>query len=185
MVREGSRRFATLEPLQTSADAPCTRVSPGKLLVEKVRYSRTTPNSCGRTLHTLLALVVREGSTEPTLHEHQLSRGKKCAGCLSTSLGWFKQIEPPRTFSNHILAAIASSVAFFHMRSGWFACAEPSLPYSLLGKRGVQGASARVSGWFTFLEPPRNFSNHSITEITRFKHVVREGSAQSNHPNPG
>ena len=31
------------------------------LLVEKVRYSRTTPNSCNRTLHTLLSLV-REGS---------------------------------------------------------------------------------------------------------------------------
>ena len=31
----------------------------------------------------------------------------RCAGCLGTRSGWFKCIEPPQTFSNHIIAVIA------------------------------------------------------------------------------
>ena len=83
VVREGSRRFATLELLQTSAYAPCTLVSPGKMLVETVRYSRTTPNSCGRTLYTLLALVVREGSRRfAALEPHRTSARAPCTPCF-------------------------------------------------------------------------------------------------------
>ena len=77
----------------------------------------------------------------------------RCAGCLCTSSGWFKRIEPPRTFSNHILAEIER---FFHSNSGWFNCAEPSLTTSLLGKQGVQGAYALVragSSASNLLEP--------------------------------
>ena len=51
----------------------------------------------------------------------------RCAGCFCTSSGWFKCIEPPRTFSNHIIAEIARCVEFFHMSSGWFDCTDPSL----------------------------------------------------------
>ena len=35
---------------------PAHLVSPVKMKLEKVRYSRTTPNSCERTLHTLLSV---------------------------------------------------------------------------------------------------------------------------------
>ena len=35
---------------------PAHLASPVKIKLEKVRHSRTTPNSCGRTLHTLLSL---------------------------------------------------------------------------------------------------------------------------------
>ena len=49
------------------------------------------------------------------------------AGCLFTSSGWFKRIEPPRTFSNHIIAEIARCVEFIHMSSGWFDCAEQGM----------------------------------------------------------
>ena len=62
------------------------------------------------------------------------------------SLGWFKRIEPPLTFSNHISAERARCVEFFHMSSGWFDCTEPSLTTSLQGKQGVQGARAPVGG---------------------------------------
>ena len=82
----------------------------------------------------------------------------KCAGCLCTSSGWFKRIEPPRTFSNHIIAEIAR---FFHMSSGWFDCTEPSLTSSLQGKQGVQGAYALVLGGSSasnLLEPSRTTS---------------------------
>ena len=56
---------------------------------------------------------------------------KRCAGCLCTSSGWFKHIEPRRTFSNHIITEKARCVEFCHMSSGWFDCTEPSLSTSL------------------------------------------------------
>ena len=75
-------------------------------------------------------VVVHQCTLECIINAHlsalqsksHLSRGSKCAGCLCTSLGWFKRIEPPRTFSNHIIAEIARCVEFFHMSSGWFDC---------------------------------------------------------------
>ena len=68
----------------------------------------------------------------------------RCAGCFCS--GWFKRIEPPRTFTNHIIAEIVRCVEFFHMSSGWFDCTEPSLTTSLQGKQGVQGAYALFRG---------------------------------------
>ena len=65
----------------------------------------------------------------------------KCAGCLFTSLGTFKYIEPPRSFSNHITADIKKYVEFFNMGSGWFDC--PLSTY-LEEKQCVQGAFALV-----------------------------------------
>ena len=68
-------------------------------------------------------------------------------GCmLCTCSGWFKHIEPPRTFSNHIITKIARCVEFCHMSSGWFDCTEPSLSTSLQEKQGMQGAYALVRG---------------------------------------
>ena len=72
--------------------------------------------------------------------------------------GWFKRIEPPRTFANHISAEIARCVEFFHMSSGWFDCTEPSLTTSFQGKQGLQGAYALVRGGSSasnLLEPSR------------------------------
>ena len=83
----------------------------------------------------------------------------RCAGCLcTTSSGWFKHIEPPRTFSNHIIAEIARCIEFFRMSSGLFDCTEPSLTSSLQEKQGVQGAYAQVRGGSStsnLLEPSR------------------------------
>ena len=92
----------------------------------------------------------------------------RCAGCLCTSSGWLKRIEPPRTFLNHIIAEIARCV---ELSSGWFDYTEPSLTTSLHGKQGVwQGAYAYAlvrggssasnvvregSRRFDALEPPR------------------------------
>ena len=70
----------------------------------------------------------------------------RCAGCLCTSSGWLKRIEPSRTFSIHIIAEIARRVEFFHMSSGWFNCTKPSLTTSVEGKQGEQGAYALVLG---------------------------------------
>ena len=86
----------------------------------------------------------------------------RCAGCSYPSSGCFKCIEPPRTFSNHIMTEIAGRVEVFHLSSGWFDCTEPSLPTSLQGKQGVQGARALVrggSGASNLLEPSRPTSS--------------------------
>ena len=70
----------------------------------------------------------------------------RCAGCSYTSSGWFKRLEPPRTFSNHMTTEQAERVVVFPRRLGRFDCTEPSLATSLQGKQGVQGARARVQG---------------------------------------
>ena len=120
-----ARRFDVLEPPRTLL-----------LLVEKVRYSRTTPNSCNVPLHYchVLILIFFTGVREPhhyrdskvcrvLSHKFGVVRPYRtvsvwCAGCLCTSSGWFKHIEPRRTFPNHIITEIAKCVEFCHMSSG-------------------------------------------------------------------
>ena len=100
--------------------------------------------------------------TEPSLNVYIFTGEARCAGCLCTSSGWFKRIEPPRTFTNHIIAEIVRCVEFFHMSSGWFDCTEPSLTTSLQGKQGVQDAYALVRGGLStsnLLEPSRTTSS--------------------------
>ena len=81
-----------------------------------------------------------------TFSNYIFTEETRCAGCSFTSSGWFKRIEPPRTFSNHIIPEIARCVDFFHRSSGRFDCSEPSLPTSIQGKQGFQGAYALVRG---------------------------------------
>ena len=76
--------------------------------------------------------------------------------------GWFKHLEPPRPFSNHILTELARCGAFCRMRSGWFDCTEPSLATLLQGKQGVQGSYTRVRGGSStsnLLKPSRTTSS--------------------------
>ena len=63
----------------------------------------------------------------------------RSAGCLCNSSGWFKHIEPHRTYrttssqSNHNITEIARCGEVCHMSSGWFDCTEPSLSTLLQG----------------------------------------------------
>ena len=86
---------------------------------------------------------------------------------LCTCSGWFKHIEPPRTFSNHIITKIARCVEFCHMSSVWFDCTEPSLSTSVAGETRCAGCLCTCSGWFKHIEPRRTFPNHIITEIAK------------------
>ena len=98
-----------------------------------------------------------------------------CPSSGGKSSGWFKHIEPPRTYSNHIIKEIARCGEVCHMSSGWFDCTEPSLCTSLQGKQGVQGAYAIVRGGSstanlieptrttTLLEPPRTSAEAPCT----------------------
>ena len=77
----------------------------------------------------------------------------RCAGCLCTSLGWFKHTEPLRTFLNYILTEIARYIEFFYTSSGWFDWTEPSLTTSLQRIEGVQGAICTSLMRFKHIEP--------------------------------
>ena len=129
---------------------------------------------------------------------------------LCTCSGWFKHIEPRRTFSNHIITETARCVEFCHMSSGWFDCTEPSLSTSLQRQQGMQGVvhlfgvvqAHRTSS--NLLEPHhyrdskvcrvlshefgvvrlyRTFSIYIVTEATRYAGccaLVQGGSSTSN-----
>ena len=73
----------------------------------------------------------RKDARSPKLLYLHRYRGNKVCRVLCTCSGWFKHIEPPRTFSNHIITKIARCVEFCHISSGWFDCTEPSLSTSL------------------------------------------------------
>ena len=93
--------------------------------------------------------IVRGGSSTSNLIEPKRT---------TTRSGWFKHIEPHRTFSNHNITEIARCGEVCHISSGWFHCTEPSLSTSLQEKQGVQGAYAIVRGGsstLNFLEPTR------------------------------
>ena len=74
----------------------------------------------------------------------------RCAGCLCTSSVWFKHIEPPRTFSNHIITEIARCVEFCDVSSGCFDSTEPSLS---TGETKCTGFLCTSSRWFKHIEP--------------------------------
>ena len=89
----------------------------------------------------------------------------RCAGCSCTRSGWFKRIEPPRTFLNHSRTELAGRVEVFHRRSG---CTEPSLATYVQRKQGVQGARGRVRGGSS----TSNLVEPSRTTAAQRKHGV-------------
>ena len=96
---------------------------------------------------------------------------------LCTCSGWFKHIEPPRTFSNHIITKIARYIEFCHISSELFDCTEPSLSTSLQGKQGVQGGYELVRGG-------SSTSNLIITEIARCLEFCHMSSGWFVHTEP-
>ena len=57
-----------------------------------------------------------------TFSSYSFAGETRCAGCLCTSSGWFKHIEPHRTDTNYSITEIARCVEVYHMSSGWFDC---------------------------------------------------------------
>ena len=87
-----------------------------------------------------------------TFSIHIIEEETRCAGCLCTSLGWFKHIEPHRIYSNHNTTEIARCREVCHISSMWFDGTEPSLSTLLQEKQGVQGAYVLVRGCSTSLQ---------------------------------
>ena len=82
--------------------------------------------------------------------------------CLCTSSGWFKHIEPHRTFSTRMITEIARCVEFCLMSSGWFGRTEPSLATSSQGKQGMGGAHALVWGCSS---KPHDFRESKVCRV--------------------
>ena len=124
------RRFGTVEPPRTAHQLPraselCLFQDIGATTIIDQLISCELPLSYHVSIDKFLLVMNVTGET-------------RCAGCLCTCSGWFKHIEPRRTFLNHIITDIAKCVEFCHMSSGWFDHTEPSLS-------GVQGAYALVT----------------------------------------
>ena len=102
-----------------------------------------------------------------TLSIYIVTGETSCAGRLCTCSGWFKHIEPCRTFLNHIITEIARCVAFCHMSSRWCDHTEPSLSTSLKGKQGVQGAYGPVLGGSSTsnLLEPYHYSDSKVFRV--------------------
>ena len=86
----------------------------------------------------------------------------RSAGYLCTSSGWFKHIEPRRTFPNHIITEIAKCVEFCHMR-----LYRTFSIYIVTGETRSAWCLCTSLGWFQHIEPRRTFPNHIITEIAK------------------
>ena len=107
----------------------------------------------------------------------------RCAGCLCTSSGWFKRIEPPRTFSNHIITEIARRVEFSH-EFGVVRLYRTFSNYIFTGETRCAGCLCTSWGWFKRIEPPRTFLNHIIAEIARCVEFFHMSSGWFNSTEP-
>ena len=92
----------------------------------------------------------------------------RCVLCLCTSSGLFKHIEPYRTYTNHTSRASKVCVGCLGTSSGWFKNIEPQ---SNLWRLTFYYARAqllgRPPGWFKHSEPHRTYTSHTSTEIAR------------------
>ena len=103
----------------------------------------------------------------------------RSAGCLCKSSGWFKHIEPPRTYSNHIITEIARCGEVCHRVVRLYR----TFPrYIATGETRSAGCLCNSSGWFKHIEPHRTYSNHNITELARCGEVCHMSSMCLNHP---
>ena len=139
--------------------------------MEKVRYSRTTPNFILTEIARYLDFFHTSSGwfdcTEPS-PTTSLQGIQGVQGAISTGSGRFKHLEPHRTFSNYSFTEIARYIEFFYTSSGWFDRTKPSLTTSLQGIQGVQGAICTSWMRFKHLAPHRTFSNYTLTEIARY-----------------
>jgi len=84
---------------------------------------------------------------------HTITEIARCAGCLCTSSGLFKYIEPHRTYMNHTSTEIAR----------------------------CEGCLCTSSGeQFKRIKPPRTYTNHDITGVLGAYLLVQGGSSTLN-----
>ena len=84
---------------------------------------------------------------------HTITEVARCVGCLCTSSGWFKHIEPHQTYMNHTITEIAMCVGYLCISSGCF----------------------------KHMELHRTYTNHTITEIARCVRQIKRHQMYTNN----
>ena len=112
-----------------------------------------------------------------TFSNYIVSGETRYAGCLCTSSGWFKHIEPPRILVEPLHCKDCKVCRIFSHEFGMVRLYRTFYNYIVTGETRCAGCLCTSSGWFKHIEPPRTFSNHIITEIARcgeFCHMSSE-----------
>ena len=126
-------------------------------------------------------------------HHHRASKElARCVGYVGTRAGWFKHIEPHRTYTSLTITELARCVGCFCSRSGWFKHSKPTRTTPSQCSRcvghsfGVVEAQRTSSNlqethhhstvcrvllhYFGVVQAPRTYTNHTIltsTELAR------------------
>ena len=135
-----------------------------------VQAQRTTANLLEPQLHRAskvcrrLAQEVGVVRLYRTFSLYLVTGETRSAGCLYKSSGWFKHLEPHRTYSNHNSTELARCGEVCHRRSGWVECTTFSI-YSVTEETRSAGCLSTSSGW----EPLRTSSNlqHRVSKVWR------------------
>ena len=146
-----------------------------------------------------------------TFSIHIVTGKTRCAGCLCTSSGWFKHIEPRRTFpephhyrdskvcrvlshqfgvvrlhrtfSIHIVTGETRCVGCLCTSSGWFKHIETRRTFITEIARCVEFCHMS-SGWFNCTEPSLSTSLQGKQGVQGAYALVRGGSSTSNLVEP-
>ena len=84
----------------------------------------------------------------------------RCEGCLCTSSGWFKHIEPHHYGDSNVCRVLSHEFGVVRLYRTFSI-------YIVTGETRSARCLCTCSGWFKHTEPHRTFSNHIITEIAR------------------
>ena len=102
-----------------------------------------------------------------TFTNYIVTEEARCTGCLCTSSGWFKYVELPRTFSNHIICRGGKVCRVLSHEFGVVRLYRTFTNYIVTEEARCTGCLWTSSGWFKHVELPRTFSNHIFAEMTR------------------
>ena len=105
------------------------------------------------------------------------------AGCLCTSSGWFKHIEPRRIFSNQHHYRDRKVCRVLSHEFGVVRLHRTFSIHIVTGKTRCAGCLCTSSWWLKHIETHRTFSNHIITEIARCVEFCHMSSGWFDRPN--
>ena len=123
-----------------------------------------------------MSILVFHASVKFCLCTQEVQAIVRCEGCLCTSSGWFKRIEPSRTFSNLLEPRLYRTYIFTgetrFAGCSWMNSTHRAIS-AMMWFEKVRGGS---------LVPPRTSARAPCTPSFPCKDVVREGSVLSNNP---
>ena len=101
----------------------------------------------------------------------------RSAGCLCTSSGWFKDIEPHHYGDSNVCRVLSHEFGVVRLYRTFTI-------YIVAGETRCAGCLCTGSGWFKHIEPRRTFPNHIITEIAKCVNFCHMSSGWFDHTEP-